>query len=210
MQAMGKKYPARMAIMMRRPDVLRMETIPVIGPPDFMLSVSDNRLRVFLPAKGEFYEGNVSQHLSRFIPLTIDIRDAIAVMMGAIPPLGAGDCVAPVKTEDDLSQVDVLSGTGNLRMSLWLKGPEQVLHSLKAFGGSAKGDYSVEFSDYGQTNGIAMPEKIVIRMAGSAGIKQTLTVHYSDLEWSDEGDDSAFELTVPTGIKPIKLTDMTN
>lgn len=204
-QTMGRRYPARMAVMARGPDTLRMEAIPLIGPPDFMLSIKGDRLRVFLPQKGEFYIGEASKHLSRFMPVPIDVRDVVSILMGTYPRLKEGDCIAPDVAEGDLRPMNVFSREGDLRMSLWIKSPEQTLIRLKTYGGNEKADYTVVFSDYGIINRIAMPEKILIRGGSVAGLRQTVTVRYSDLEFTNETDAQLFELPVPPGLLPIDL-----
>ncbi|MDD5168689.1 MAG: DUF4292 domain-containing protein [Syntrophales bacterium] len=206
-QAMGKKYPARMAIMARGPQQLRMEAIPLFGPPDFMLSITGDRMRVFLPEKGEFYVGDSAKHLSCFIPLPIDVLDIVPVLMGGFPPIKKGDCFSQEVPEGDLRRVDVLSPGGDIRMSLWLKWPDQDLIRFKKYGEDDKPEYTVVFSNHTLVNEISMPEKIVIRKGGIASINQTITIRYSDLEFTGNGEQEIFDLPIPAGLTPINLKD---
>jgi hypothetical protein len=203
-ESMGRRYPVRMAVMARGDDALRMEAIPLIGLPDFMLSVKGNRLHVFLPAKGEFYIGEASEHLRRFVPIPVKVGDVVSILMGAYPPLKDGDCLAPGAVEGDIRQIHVLKRDGNVRMSLWMKWPEQVLVRLKTFGGREEGDYTVTFSDHTMVGQIIMPGKLIMTGGGITGLMQTITVHYSDVEFTDEGD-APFELAVPAGVIPIDM-----
>jgi hypothetical protein len=208
-QTMGKKYPVRIAVMARGPDALRMEALPLIGPPDFMLSMKGDRLRVFIPQKGEFYVGDASRHLQYFLPITIPVRDAVSILLGMYPPLKEGDCFSQETPVEDLQQINILSGEGKIRMSLWIKLPEQIMVRLKSFGGRENADYTAVFSDYSLTDQPVMPKKITIRSGGIAGLKQTITIRYSDLEFTDEWDDQSFELSVPPGVRPIELKSET-
>jgi len=206
-RTMGKRYPGRMAVMVKGPGFLRMEAIPPIGPPNFMLSIKNGRLKVFLPEKGEFYVGEASRHLSRFIPILIDTRDVVSLLLGTYPPLQEGDCAVPEAVEGGQRQVDIRSKGGAVRMSIWMKWPEQTLLRLKTYDSSEREDYSVVFSDYGMTQQVPMPETLVIRRNGWGGLKQTITVRYTDLEFREGRDDGAFELDVPPGVTPIQLQD---
>jgi hypothetical protein len=204
-QTIGKKYPAKIAVMLKGPDSLRMEALPLIGPPDFMLSIKGDQLRVFIPQKGEFYMGKASQHLQRFLPMTIPARDAVSILLGMYPPLHEGDCFSPEIPVDDLQKINILSGEGKTRMSLWIKLPDQILVRIKSFGGQENDNYTVVFSDYGVSDQPVMPEKITVRSGGIAGLRQTITIRYSDLEFTEEQDDQSFELSIPPGAQLIEL-----
>ena len=204
-QSIGRRYPVRLAIMAKRPAALRMEALPPIGTPDFMLSIKGDDLRVFLPGKGEFYTGDASRHLSLFVPIPIDVRDIVSILMGACPPLREGDCFAPAAPDGDLQQIRILSKEGKVRMTLWLKGPERVLVRIETGNGYGNRDYSAVFSDYTLVDQIPAPEKIVIKVGGMAGIGSTITIRYSDLEFTNGEDESIFELPVPPGVHPTQL-----
>lgn len=204
---MGKRYPLRMALLMKGPDGLRMEAIPLIGPPDFMLSTQADRLQVFVPQKGEFYTGQASKHLSRFVPIPIPVRDMVALLMGAYPPLRPGDCFSPATSAGDLQQIDVRTGNGEIRQSLWIKWPEQRLMKLRSVGGSEEIDYTVVFSDHATVDQVDIPGKIIIRSGGSSGMQKTITVRYTDVEVTSEAENSSLELPVPPGVKPLELRD---
>ena len=206
-QVMGKRYPLRVALMIKNPDGLRMETIPLIGPPDLMLSTYGDRLRVFFPEKGEFYTGQASRHLPRFVPVPIPVEDMIALLRGSFPLLRPGDCLSAASTAEDLRQIDIVAGDGRIRQSLWIKLPEQRLMRLQSDDPTRGSRYSAVFSDYVTVNELAVPQKIVIRTNNTSGIQHTLTVHYTDIEISDESAASSIELSIPKGVKPIELRD---
>ncbi|MDQ5984923.1 MAG: hypothetical protein CSYNP_00621 [Syntrophus sp. SKADARSKE-3] len=204
-QTMGRKYPARMAVMVKGPDCLRMEAIPLVGPPDFMLSIKGNHLRVYLPSKGEFYTGEASRNLYRFVPIPIDVRDIVPILMGTYPPLEKGDCFADVLMEGELRRVDVVSKTGSPRMCLWFKNQDQNLARITMADRLEQVDHTIVFSDYTTIDEIAMPQRIVIRRGGMMSISQTITIRYSDMEFSDDTSDKEFELPLPDGVRQVEM-----
>jgi len=206
-QTMGKKYPLRLAIMAKRPAALRIEALPLIGPPDFLLSINGDQLRVFFPGKGEFYTGSASRHLHRFIPLSVDVRDIVSLLMGSLPSGREGDCFVQQEAEGDLRPFQILSGDGHIRSTFWLKWPELTLIRSQMSGERGKADYSAVYSNFTAIGDIAIPEKIVIRSGGGLGVRQTITIRYSDPEFDDEGDDRLFVLPVPGGLRPIELKE---
>lgn len=205
-QVLGKRYPLRVALLMKNPDGLRMETIPPIGPPDFMLSTHADRLRVFLPEKGEFYTGQASKHLLRFVPIPIPVADMVALLMGNFPPLRPGDCLSSATSTGDLRKIDILTSDGRIRQSLWFKWPEQRLMKLQADDPAMATNYSVAFSDYVTVDQIDIPQKIIIRSGNTSGMQRTVTVRYTDVEVTDESA-SSLELSIPAGVKPLELRD---
>lgn len=205
--AYGKKYPLRVALLMKNPDGLRMESIPLIGPPDFMLSTQGDRLQVFLPGKGEFYTGRASKHLSRFVPVPIPVGDMVALLTGNYPPLRHGDCFSPVSSTGNLRQIDVRDSHGDVRQSLWIQWPEQKLMKLQVVGGAEGTDYTAVFSDHTSVNQLDIPQKITIRSGGAVGMQKTITVRYTDVEMVEATTSSPLELLVPPGVKPIELRD---
>jgi hypothetical protein len=204
-QAMGRRYPARIAIMARRPDLLRIESLPLIGTPELMLSIRGNQLRVFIPGKGEFYTGEASKHLSRFVPLPMAVQDIVSILMGAYPPPREGDCITQDTPDGDLRPIHILTREGVVRTTLWIKWPELTLSRLKTIGDDEKAGYTVGYSDYEMTNEVVLPGKIVIRSGGGVGMRQTINIRYSDMEISTEVDDQSFDLPIPAGVRPIEL-----
>jgi len=82
----GDRYPLKVAVMMKRPAFLRLESIPLMGPPDLFLSVAEGELRVFLPGKAAFYIGRATpRNISRFLPVFMPAADMISLLMG-VPP----------------------------------------------------------------------------------------------------------------------------
>lgn len=205
-QVMGKKYPLRVALLMKNPDGLRMESIPLIGPPDFMLSTQADRLRVFFPEKGEFYLGLASRHLPRFVPVPIPVTDIVALLMGNFPPLKPGDCLSAASATGDLRQIDIITSDGRIRQSLWIKWPEQSLMKLQSDDPAGTSRYSAVFSDYTTAKDLIIPQKIVIRANNTSGIQHTLTVRYTDVEVADESA-SSLELAIPPNVRPLELRD---
>ena len=54
------KMNFRLAVIMQYPDKLRIESIPVLGPPDFFLTAKDGLFKVYLPGNQEFITGKAS------------------------------------------------------------------------------------------------------------------------------------------------------
>ncbi len=198
------------ALIAKFPSSLRVETIPLLGPPDFFLALRDDSLKVFLPRKGEFYiSRGPKQNLSRFIPLTLDAREVIPLFMGMLPPgmLESRDLLRG-EEEEGLYRIDAFSAAKKRRCSLWFDPSENVLSRFEFFGAGGKVLYSVRFKDYRMVNGVSLPGRVEIRVGGETeeSVPTLLSLRYSDPQLSSgEEDKACFDLEIPSGVKPIFL-----
>lgn len=203
-------FSADCALVAKFPSSLRVERIPFLGPPDFFLTFRDDSLKVFLPRKGKFYISHrPKQDLSRFIPLKLDAREVIPLLLGMLPPgLLESKTLQRGEEEDGLYRIDALSPARKRRCSLWFDLSENVLSGLDCFDAGGKVLYSVRFKDYRRVDGVSIPEGVEIRVggAGAESAPALLSLRYSDPQLSSGEEDKAFfDLEIPSGIKPIFL-----
>ena len=84
-----EKWFFKLGLFIQSPDKLRAELIPLLGLPDFFLTVKQNRFQVFLPGKQEFITGKASpENLAPFLPALWEPKEWIVALLG-ISPEGA-------------------------------------------------------------------------------------------------------------------------
>jgi hypothetical protein len=192
----GGYYPARAALIIKKPSYLRLELLPPIGPPDFFLATTPQEMKILLPAKGEFYSGKPTGHnLSRFLPWQFNIEDIVAIFANAYPPL-TGDVAYLRYPEGDNLRIEMKAQSGTSQ-TVWI-GSNGRLSKLVRFDENGKELYSAEFADYAEGSSIA--GKITVSMADGV---TSITVKYSDLKIEKAKDLSIFDLPVPVGFKTI-------
>jgi hypothetical protein len=197
----GERYPLKAAMMMRRPADLRLESIPLLGPPDFFLSIDGGELRVFLPGKGAFYIGPAaSWSISRFFPLALPAAEIVSLLMGRPP----GEVDTPSswdgKREDGLYRVDQYRDGRKIR-SLWIDPAGGLLIRARTFTESEEIVYTADFAEYTQVGTNFMPQRLTI-----SGEAVSLALRYTEIRML--GDDAAsFTLPIPEGIIPIPLQE---
>ena len=192
----GGYYPARAALIIKKPSYLRLELLPPMGPPDFFLATTPQEMKILLPAKGEFYQGEPTGHnLSRFLPWQFNIEDIVAIFACTYPPL-TGDVAYLRYPEGNNLRIEMKVRSG-IAQTVWI-GPDGRLSKLERFDENGKMLYRAEFTDYEEGSSIA--GKITVSMAD--GIT-SITVKYSDLKIEKAKDLSIFDLPVPAGFKKI-------
>jgi hypothetical protein len=196
----GERYPLKVAVMMQRPAFLRVEAIPLIGPPDFYLSIAGGELRVFLPGKGAFYSGRATPgNLSRFLSVSIPAADMVSLLMGVPPDEGEKMNSPGGEREDGLYRVDQHLSGRKVR-SLWIDPETGWLIRLRRFTEEGAAVYTAGFADHVRIGEGFLPQQLTIREEETA----VLTVRHADLR-PIAVDPESFPLAAPDGITPIPL-----
>lgn len=191
-------YPLKLAVLLRRPASMRVEAIPVLGPPNFYLAIHEDRLKALLPEKNEFYAGRATrENIAMFLPLRIDVESLVSLLMGIPPVVAAKDPQREASTEKDSCRIDIRAGGGRIQ-SLRVRPADGLIEGIDVYNGGEKPLYRVRYEDFLQSGEFATPRKITIV---SEEDRTTLTIRYAEVEWSAEEDKTAFDLKVPPGMK---------
>ncbi len=193
-------YPLKVAVMMKRPALLRVESIPLLGPPDLFLSVADGELRVFLPGTNAFYQGRATpQNISRFFPVSIPAADIVSLLMGVPPDSEERMRLYRGVREEGLYRVDHYESGRRIR-SLWIEPGDGRLIRFRRFTEGGTILYTADFGDHVRFGKGYLPQKVTIQ----EGEMSILTVRQADLR-QITADSESFPLAVPTGTIPISL-----
>ncbi len=196
------RYPLKIALMVKRPAFLKVEAIPLVGTPDFFLSLREDTLKVFLPQRGEFYICRATpENLSLFLHVSIRREELVSVLMG-VPPLtgiAKGMAESPAILERNQYRIDT-TGRDGKRQTLWIDRTTGAVIRADVFEDSQL-LYSVLYEDYREEDGIPMPGKVVITQDDEE--IPGIVIRYSDLRLSPATDTGEFDLPVPPGIEPI-------
>ncbi|HPK54099.1 MAG TPA: DUF4292 domain-containing protein [Smithellaceae bacterium] len=197
--AAGGYYPARAALIIKKPSYLRLEIIPPLGPPDFFLAATTQKMVIIIPSKGELYRGEpTGRNMARFLPWKFGIEEIVAILAGTYPPL-AGEVIYERHLEDGSNmriEMKVRSGAAQTV----IVGSEGRLNKLARYDENGRLLYTAEFADYDQEKPLA--GKVTVSMAdGTASI----TVKYSNLQIEKARDLSVFDLPEPAGFRTIMM-----
>jgi hypothetical protein len=195
----GERYPLKAAMMMRRPADLRLESIPLLGPPDFLLSIERGELRVFFPGDGTFYVGPATRwNISRFLHLPLPAAEAVAILMGRPPEEWESPNEWQGEREEGYYRIDRYLA-GRKTCSLWIDPVADLLIRVRAFTEGGEIAYSADFTDHSRVRGGFLPHRLTL-----IGEAVSLDLHYTEMDL--RGDDAtSFALPVPEGIIPIPL-----
>jgi hypothetical protein len=184
---------------MRRPADLRLESIPLFGPPDFLLSIERGELRVFFPEKETFYSGPATRwNISRFLHLPLPAAEIVAILMGRLPEEWEGSNSWHGEQEEGYYRVDRYLA-GKKIGSVWIDPVTNVLIRVRAFTEGEETAYTADFADHARVGEGFLPRRVTI-----AGEGVSLALRYTEIGLLDD-DTASFALPVPEGITPISL-----
>lgn len=192
-------FPARVALIIKKPSYLRLEVLSLVGPPMFFLAASPEKISVFLPAKQEFYYGKpTAGNLQKFLHLRFEIEDIVNILAGTFPPFKNKEIAYQVFQEQNAWRVEMKADSG-ISQTLWVEENNRLL-KLTRRDENGEELYTVQYIyDAPQRT---VPVKIIINMADGL---TSLVIKYSDIHIERTEDVTAFEMDIPSHVKAIAL-----
>ncbi len=194
-------YPLKLAVLLKRPALLRMEAIPLFGPPAFFLSVRDGTLKVFLNETRVFYVGRATaDNVGRYLPLKMGPEDLIALLTGSFFDPPGPDTLLQGRPEGDHYRIDLVEP--RKRRSLWVRTKDGFLEILEVYA-EQQLLYRVRFEEPLHMEGRVLPQKITFVSEGIDGV--SVNIRYRDIQLLKDVDPELFDLEAPPGVEPVHL-----
>jgi outer membrane lipoprotein-sorting protein len=200
------RYPLKAAVMVMRPSSLRLEILPLLGPPELILSVHENMLKVFLPQKGEFYIGQATEkNMAYFFPFPMQglvMEDIISILLGTHPTVKEKSLTFRGSHDEGFYRVDILSENRKIQ-SLLIDIENNTLMRVNLFDNDNNQRCSVRFFGQSMTENLTIPDTITL--ASGDDEAPHITIRYSDAQKATGVDAASFDLRPPPGIKKISM-----
>lgn len=191
------RYSRKIALLLKTPSYLRVETMPVFGPADFFLSASEESLKVFLPGEGKFYVGKATrENLFLFFKVFLSPGDMVSILAGLPPQIIEGNLLEYV--EGRLYRIDIKCGKRT--RSLWVNPDDYTLTKIESID-DGRVVYRATFKDHIIVNKILYPKRISIEVKEPERV--SIDVRYLDLDILSDGNTAVFNLQTPSGITPV-------
>jgi len=200
------RYPIKLAILAAKPASLRLEAIPIIGLPNFFLSIHNGIMKVYIPQNGEYHVGPATiNNLRHFFPIDLAIPDLVALLMGCRPAVPPEQTILKGSAAGKSYRVDIFSKDGHPLQSLWIDPANKYLTRLDRFGKNREKLLTVNFDEYSQDNDYSMPSRVHFQMTGKE--ERDITLSYDGATFAPITNETEriFDLPVPEGVKTITL-----
>jgi hypothetical protein len=195
-------YSTRAALIALEPGFLRLETIPLFGTPDFLITINERNMKAFYIRQGKFYIGPAEKGISLFAPLGLTPAEIVSVLKGSIPKyaLAPGISVKGSR-ENGKYRLDLFSSKG-LTRSLWVDSTSGRLTRMD-IPGTHNDIYTVDFDNFKEVEGSQFPGFIELKSPDG----RTVQIRFTTISVSAGPGKDAFDLDVPAGLEPIILPD---
>lgn len=200
------RYPIKLAILAAKPASLRLEAIPIIGLPNFFLSIHNGTMKVYIPQNSEYYVGPATiNNLRRFFPIDLAVPDLVALLMGCRPAVPPEQTILKGSAAGKSYRLDILSRDGHPWQSLWIDPANRYLTRLDRFGKNGEKLLSVNFEEYSQDNDYSMPSRVRFQITGKD--ERDITLSYDGATFAPLSNETEqiFDLKIPEGVKTIIL-----
>jgi hypothetical protein len=192
-------YPIKAALIIKKPSYLRLEILPVIGTPDFLLAASPEKMSIFIPSKEKFYYGQpTGANLRKFIHWQFNIEDTVMIFSGTYPSLKEKDMSYQSYREKNLLRMEMKAPSGCSQI-VWV-GENNRLFKIVRNDENGKEIYTVRY--FYDEAPRTLPGKITISMADGVTL---LSVKFSDIRIEKTTDLSIFDLPIPANVNVILL-----
>jgi hypothetical protein len=195
----GRYYPVKAALVLKRPCYLRIELLPIIGVPDFVLTTTPDKLQIFIPSRGELYSGQpTADNLKKFLPWPMEIEEMVMILTGSFPALPEPKVDDREFREENLFRREMKAPSGRSQI-IWRRTPKKPLKMLRK-DETGQELYNVQYL-YDDPPG-DLPQQITITRGDGTS---SLSVKYSDVKMEKTADLSLFYLEIPAHTRQIPL-----
>ncbi len=197
-----ERYPLKAAVMIKNPSSLRIESIPLFGLPDLIMTINETEMRIFMPVRGCFCTGAATaENIEKFFHVKMGGPDLVSLLLGAVPGSGRMDeknYTLTGRQEENNYRVDRKNGEGTL-LSIWI---DPSIHRIVRISLSTNGKniYDALFENLLTANELLMPQHITLTRQPATELK----IKYSELRQIPDAE-ASFDLPVPEGITPTLL-----
>jgi hypothetical protein len=198
-QAPDESSTSREAIVVARPDRLRVEVLSLFGSV-FVLTADNGEIRAYVRQERTMYRGSASpQNLWRYAHVGLPLTDLVAIVLGTPPP-----------QHGQHQQVGLDADTGWIRLWQQLDGGTQIVWFSDAAlpvaaeqrGNDGQVQWQATFSDYEIDDGVPVATQIGIEWPAG---QRSLRIALEQIDVNPALDTSIFALQAPPGSKVVDL-----
>lgn len=189
-------FATKAAILTHDPFYLRLETIPIFGTPDLLLTLNGINMKAFFARQAKFYVAPPERGISLLVPVRLAPSELVPLLRGSIP-LSALSPEISIKAfaDDGLYKFDLYYRNKNIR-SLWIDRSSGQMVRMEIPGTIT---YDIYFSSFRKVAGVSVPGIIEIL----SGDEKRILIRYSELDFvSGPEEADTFDLPIPPGIEP--------
>jgi hypothetical protein len=198
----GERESADHAILMRRPDALRVEGVSPLGSSVYSLLILRGEIELFVPSEGKAYRGAATaQVLERLFALPMSPEAALSVLCGRVPLCPVGE--ATVEKEGALYALEVACEDGGWRQRVRLDPTHLDPVRLSLRDPLGREVLVVAWSGFRSSGDTRIPTEIQVDLPLKG---DRLSLRLEDFDVNPQVPEDRFRLIIPPGTKILPLS----
>lgn len=194
------KHGFQEAVIVQRPDRLRLETLTFLGA-ILIFTANDKEILGYHPREGVFVRAQpTGENLRRYTQISLELQEITMLLMG-LPPVDAG---APWKQEGNTL---IFSSNGGKRDVLTFELHEPVPTQWERFNAEGQVEMSTRFNDYVSTAAGLFPQTV---MSEAPLQKKKLSIRYKEPELNAAIPPEQFTQQIPAHAKEVPIEAVGN
>jgi len=190
---------AREAIVIARPDRLRVEVLSVFGA-QFLVATAGGRLTAYAPREGTVYRGAATAaNLARYARMPFEVDDLIDLVLAT--PTRPGAVVGSVSFDPAAQLVRLTWRAADFERSVWLSTPGWPTVAEER-GPDGQLLWRATYDRFEPHGGVPLATRVVLDVAA---LEQHVELSLDDVDVNPTVDDALFALPVPPGARVVRL-----
>ena len=186
------------AILVQRPDRLRLETLSFLGA-ILIVTVNDKEIIGYQPREGVYVRGQCTEaNLLRYTQIPLELNEITALLLG-VPPV---DIAAPWRQEGNSL---IFTPPGQIKNRVSFETAQPVPTKWERFNSAGAIELSVTFADYVSTSAGLFPSTLLLD-SPSKGTK--LEIHYQEPELNASIPSDFFSQQKPPDAKELPIESL--
>lgn len=193
----GKVFGRRReaAIVLKRPGSLRLEGLGEFGSGGVEWVVSGGEILVIWGDENRYLKGLASRdEMERMLAVSLDPEETVLLLAGAVPVEEEGKYLLKKRPKGTF----LLRGEEG-KVIVEKKGPRYLPVQFTAFDIDGSRDYTVDLSDYAETEGIWFPRRFKARFFDP---RSQVEIHFHEVDLNRPIDEKLFRLKIPDDATP--------
>ena len=194
------KHGFQEAVIVQRPDRLRLETLTFLGA-ILIFTANDKEILGYHPREGVFVRAQPTrENLRRYTQISLELRE-ITLLLAGLPPIEAG---APWKQEGNTL---IFSSNDRKRDVLTFDSHEPVPTRWERFNDNGQVELSAQFSDYVAAAPGPFPQSIMLEAQLQ---KKKLSIRHKEPEFNGSIPPELFTQQIPAHAKEMPIEAVGN
>ncbi len=196
-----KTVSAQQVLFARRPALLRVESLSLLGTPMLYVVTDGQRLDLYQPGENRYYQGTFqASSLSLDLPPELTPEQVVSFLLGGVPQRDYEKISIRADRKEGLWVLDLLSPSRAESQTLWVH--PQSFHILRAEFNQPRFSYRIYYSAFRQSKEILFPQRMLLT---SVDPQTKISVDFQEMELNPGWESQDFLLPVPRGATVLPL-----